>query len=192
MINNWLMLCVPRTASTSLSKMLGLRADGGAGEHAENRYFGHMPAAMLRPRFGAKWDEMFTFGFARNPWDRLVSIAARINPRVLASKDTFYAWMTTGCQGQDGGTSFATGGTPITRPCSEFLLPCKYVGKYETLAYDTTVICRVLGLEKVPEWRHDEQCEHKPYTEYYDARSREWVNWYYHTDIVNFGYRFGG
>jgi hypothetical protein len=160
------------------------------GEHAEGRYFGHMPAYMLRARFGAhRWDEMFTFGFVRNPWDRLVSIAARINRPALAGKDTFRVWMANGCQDDTGSTHNAAGGMPVHRPCSDFVFPCKFVGRYEALDTDTRYICRVLGID-MPEWLHDEKCERGPYQDYYDEEGRQFVEWYYHTDIVNFGYSF--
>ena len=191
-LEKWVMLCTPRTASTSISKMLDLRVEGGVGVNAPGRYFGHIPARVLRQEIGEDaWENMFTFGFVRNPWDRLVSIAARINPGVLASNAVFEQWMRYGCLDNNGAVHFAAGGFPIHWSCSSFVMPCKFIGRYETLAQDMTTICRVLGLPQVPPWRNDERLERgKPYWEYYTEHSRAWVDQFYHQDIVNFGYRF--
>ncbi len=54
---------IPKTASTSIREALGIGGDG------------HTWAGKRIDEIGQEaWDELFTFTFVRNPWDRAVSI----------------------------------------------------------------------------------------------------------------------
>jgi hypothetical protein len=195
---DWCMICVPRTASTSISVMLNLRApnrhewEGDTYEvDADGHYFGHTPAYQLVENFGQeRWRKMFTFGFARNPWDRLVSVCARINPEEMRNPTAFADWLYNDCLNHQGNPHRVAKGTWIHQPCSDFLFPCTYVGRFENMAEELKRICRVLG-RPVPEWRHDEQRTRAPYQTFYTDAAREWVRRKYWRDIDLFGYRFG-
>lgn len=194
---DWVMLCTPRTASTSLSMMLGLRnkPDGSGGFESDSeacgRYFGHVPASRLAERFGlARWRRTFSFGFVRNPWDRMVSICARINPQRLETTDSFTAWLYEGCPNSAGAPHAAAGGVLIHQPCSDFVFPCTYVGRYETFNDDVVRICSILGKEVPESIQYECRPRSKPYQEYYTQASRNWVSKHCWQDIMNFGYRF--
>jgi len=190
MIKDWCMLCTPRTASTSLSIMLGLRSHQGKKANPEEHYFGHAPAWWLVRRFGTeRWRRMFTFGFVRNPWDRLVSICARINAEQLDDQTLFMDWLQNDCPDTSGRPHYVSKGMAMHRPCSHFILPCRYVGRFETLHRDLIWICRLLERE-VPEEVFEERRAHRPYQEMYNAEARRWVEERYVEDIRNFGYTF--
>lgn len=173
--------------------MLGLRA--GRGENkpkidVPGHYFGHMPASWLSERFGlSAWRKVFSFGFVRNPWDRMVSVCARINPNSLVTPSTFTRWLYMGCLDQTEKPHTVFGGTFIHFPCSSFVLPCSYIGRYETFTEDVERICKIIG-QPVPVNQHYEQRARKPYQSYYTTESRNWVERHCWLDIQTFGYRF--
>lgn len=52
---------VPKTGGTSLAKALGINRN-------------HLYAKQLKEKYKEYWDNYYTFSFARNPWDRMVSV----------------------------------------------------------------------------------------------------------------------
>jgi hypothetical protein len=178
--------------------MLGVRAPNGVGkekaqaiaEKATGHYYGHTPAYLLLQQYGyERWRKIFSFGFVRNPWDRLVSICARINPECLRSPHDFEVWLYNDCLDNLSHQHYVARGITIQRPCTDFLFPCTYVGRFETLKDDVARIYRLLGRGDI-EWRHEEQREREPYRAYYTDAAHKWVRRRYHQDILNFGYRF--
>jgi len=193
---DWAMICVPRTASTSLSMMLNLRGSNAVENsklEAPGHYFGHTPASSLVKRFGLnRWRRTFSFGFVRNPWDRMVSVCARINAEKLASPDSFADWLNGGCLDQLNTQHVVVPGekTFIHQPCSDFILPCSYIGRFETFEADLERICRILG-RPVPDMKHHEtRPRKKPYQDYYTPAARNWVANHCWKDIQIFGYSF--
>jgi hypothetical protein len=175
--------------------MLDLRkTNNGSNEDrldAKGHYFGHMRASQLVTSVGYdRWREVFSFGFVRNPWERLVSVCSRINPRQLETPDTFTNWLLNDCPDESGHPHMVARATPMHIPCADFILPCTYVGRYETREADLERICAVIGRD-VPEWRHEEKrTRERPYREYYTDTGHRWVRQHYWQDILTFGYSF--
>jgi hypothetical protein len=187
--DDWVMICTPRTASTSLSMMLNLVP---ASEETPGRYFGHTTAFALASNFGfSNWRKVFSFGFVRNPWSRVVSICASINPKMLKSKESFEQWLLGGMLNQDGKLHMVTGKTHISLPCSAFVLPCTYVGRYETFREDVNRICCILGRPAIKEWLHVQNSKLSiSYKELYTDFSRNYIARVYREDVAAFGYTF--
>lgn len=174
--------------------MLGLRDPPHGPPHEKKappgHYFGHVPASWLAEHFGlACWRKTFSFGFVRNPWDRMVSICARINPAMLENTDAFTGWLYSGCVDHEHVSHHVAGGTLIHQTCSEFVLPCSYIGRFETFDQDVERICRILG-RPVPPQRQEERLPRKPYQDYYTIAAKNWVVRHCWQDIQTFGYRF--
>lgn len=192
-LSDWVMICTPRTASTALSTMLRLRAshDKPVSESdVAGHYFGHIPASRLAERFGlARWRQTFSFGFVRNPWDRMVSICASINLAKLQNPISFTTWLYDGCLNSEDKPHSVAGGTLIHHCCSYFVLPCSYIGRFETFEADVERICRILG-RPVPATQRHEVLPHEPYQSYYTPEAQNWVARHCWQDIHTFGYRF--
>lgn len=194
-LTKWAMICTPRTASTSLSMMLNLRPQSEMPLKVEvdpGSYFGHLPAIHIARNFGFdNWRKVFSFGFVRNPWSRAVSICLRINPKMLKDVKLFEEWLELGMRNYLGASHLVAGDACINWSCSSFVLPCTYVGRYETLKDDVRRIFRVLGRPEPEEWLHKEgPLSSKPYQDFYTDNSRRFIAERYHDDISNFGYEF--
>jgi hypothetical protein len=157
----------------------------------------------------------FKFSFVRNPWDRIVSeYKYRKYPTKIDFKTYLFKHLPT--------PGWSDGYCHII-PQYDFLfdengrLLVDFVGRYERLQADFTIVCDHLGLpsqavphvhrsleKKRPEtlrqylsqtWHSlwDKQHKHTfgHYTEYYDHESREFVTQLYEKDITTFNYAFG-
>lgn len=134
-----------------------------------------------------QWDRYFKFCFVRNPFDRLVSLyfyhkqsLAREHP--AATRLTFEQWIL------DGGSGSAR------RAMSEFVgdgtgnRVVDFVGRYETLEQDFSIICRELAIEAT--LPHVNRSQHTHYSKYYTERARREVERRFARDLEMFDYRF--
>jgi hypothetical protein len=66
-----------------------------------------------------------------------------------------------------------------------------YIGRFETLAIDFEKICRRLKLDPVPVLPHVFNSGRvRPYRDYYDDESQDWVRKRFARDITHLGYEF--
>lgn len=147
--------------------------------------------------FDLKQNNIFTFGFVRNPWDRAVSSwkygdywgnwdmnfvdfcrnlkNLEINPKNGEAKNGL-----------------------LLHACEQhpFLisenknLKADFIGKFENLQEDFNTICDKIGIpqQQLP---YKNKTNHKHYTEYYDDETKSIVSERYATDIEYFNYKFG-
>jgi hypothetical protein len=173
--------------------MLGLRLPSAKSIpkiDPNGHYFGHAPASFLVKTFGYNhWRNVFSFGFVRNPWTRMVSVCARINPKALSSPETFTTWLKANCPDQRGSPHPVAQDTFMHQPCSEFIFPCTYIGRFETLAIDIKRICLIIGIQEPDNY----VCETRgtgdhPVEYYYNEEGRALMLKLYKNDFINFGY----
>lgn len=169
----------------------------------EGRYQQHDDARTIRDSLPPPvWSDYFKFSIARNPWDRALSyffwdhrqdttlkppkrlihklgvpyddftpVKARfaefVRGRTLANNDAFYV---------DG-----------DRLCVDFVI------RYEQLADDCRTVCERVGLPQVqiPRLKTGMRSGKRPYTDYYDAETRDIVAELHRNDLRLFNYRFG-
>jgi hypothetical protein len=149
-------------------------------------YYEHMPAWRIRELVGKKiWEDYFTFCFERNPWDKVVS---------------YYLWKSQG-QGRrmpafDEYVFRKAHRLPIDSRlyCDERGEPMvDRVYEFRELPAALADLRRRLGLalpEPLPREKTAIAPDRRPYTEYYDARSREQVARLFAREIALMGYRF--
>ena len=155
----------------------------------------HTSAREVRTAIGpSRWDSYYTFGFVRNPWDRLVSRYHHIRTRPgarrheqvvrLGSFERFVRWE-----------------MDLDRPrmhqCSDLCdragnVLVKFVGRFERLEADFAVVTRELGLRVELPHRNPAIQPKSDYRSYYDAELRDLVGRFCAQDCETFGYDFDG
>ncbi|NEO72255.1 sulfotransferase family 2 domain-containing protein [Moorena sp. SIO3H5] len=153
--------------------------------------FGHMTPEQFK--------SYYKFSFVRNPWKRLAS--EYIFKRYI---DKFEF------------KDFVFNNFPKPNPYSDasrHVLPqydflydsqgnrlVDFVGKFENLQADFNIVCQKLGIKdtKLPHLNSNKQNkivkgykqDYKPYLEYYDDETKEFVGKIYQKDIETFDYKF--
>lgn len=149
---------------------------------------GHGDAATHRAALGDAYADYFSFGFVRNPWDRMISIRSFHKNR---PHDTFYHVSNNGTVGefldalQERG--FRQQIDYLSDPETKELIVSR-VGRFERLAEDFNEICASLGL--AAQLPHKNASKHDDYRRYYSDKDRETVQRICDRDIAAFGYRF--
>lgn len=125
-------------------------------------------------------EEYFVFSFVRNPWDQIISRLSYRNKRfgeeVSINSDEIKRvvqfWCKKSC------ASLTNNGS------------IDFIGRFENLDKDFSVVCEKIGFDHVT-LPHVNKSNHKHYTEYYDAETKQLVAEKYAKDIEYFGYEFG-
>lgn len=134
-------------------------------------------------------DQLYTFAFVRNPWDRLVSeysfVLARDNhPRhteVKALPD-FYSYLVYEHERGRGRSQSRMLAAPAGRPAINF------VGRFENLADDFAHACKQIDVDaSLP---HLNKTKHRDFRDFYDIKSRDYVAENWSEEIDEFGYDF--
>lgn len=208
--HNCLFVHIPKTGGTSIETALGIFGDWRVEDRA--RLFGMIQSDdLIARKFTSNflqhltmleireilpdWQDLFSFCFVRNPWDRMVSIFANKDPDMLMQADA---------QGVPlAQLSFPEFVHRVGSVRHVHLLPqCRFVcdgngellvqfiGHFETLGKDFSNICERRGLSiQLP---HLNPSKHNLYQEYYDDETREVVADRYQEDIQLFEYQFEG
>ena len=158
---------------------------------AEYVKFGHMTPEEFR--------SYYKFSFVRNPWKRL---ASEYIWRRYIDKFQFKDFVFKNFPNPD---DYCDAYRHVL-PQYDFLydsqgnLLVDFVGKFENLQADFNLVCQKLGIEetKLPHRNSNKQNkilkgykqEYKPYLEYYDEETKEFVAEIYKNDIKTFGYSF--
>lgn len=123
------------------------------------------------------WDNYFTFGFSRNPWDRLVSIYH--GRKQLLNKDmpnTFEKWV-------------KSGKLKVNSQSVWLAEDLDFIGRFENYKDDFDIVKQKLKLNvNLP---HVNASKHKHYTEYYNSETKELVYNLFKDDIITYRYEFG-
>src|SRR5262249_747531 len=135
----------------------------------------------------------FSFGFVRNPWDRMVSVYRRTDPHLLEHARSLGVEL--------GGLPFdeflaRTAQITHAHLADQARFVCAadgrvladFVGRFETLADDFRTVCQRLAIDAPLPRLNTSQ--HDGYRTYYDERSRALVAQRYRRDIELFGYVF--
>lgn len=194
---------IPKTAGTSITDVIwpSDRTEAelwmGFVDKYRNKYqtggLQHLLSRQIREEVGeAIHREYFKFSFVRNPWDRAVSqycsMATRPDLRDFVGMrpdDSFKRYL-----------ELADKRTHVQwEPQVHFLKDTNgdslvdYVGRVENLDRDAAIVLARLGLAgaNIP---HVNRSERRPYSEYYDPETIEWVAEKYSDDIREYGYHY--
>lgn len=148
--------------------------------------------------FNFKKNNIFTFGFVRNPWDRAVSSWKWGNGTTEKWDMNFVDYCkklkTCDLSPKNG---IAKNGL-LLHSCEQHpFLICKqknlkadFIGRYETLQSDYDRICDHIGVSQI-KLNHLKKTERGDYTEYYTDETIDIISEKYAKDIEYFGYKFG-
>jgi len=130
----------------------------------------------------------FSFGFVRNPWDRLLSgfLDFKQNRRQFREIDFKYFVQHIQDLGILNDVHF--------RSQKQFLVDgensVNFIGRFENLINDFAAICNKANINLTPLHKH-RTTKHKKYTEYYDKEMIKIVENIFKEDIKYFNYEFG-
>lgn len=191
---------VPKTAGKSILGLFGLPEFGrdyvDRYDYIEHPY-DHRPLIAYRQR--DYFDHYFKFAFVRNPWDRALSTFlyllrggsndqdARFRDRYLANYGGNFEAFVQDLPAFLDTKFFAPQFVWICD--SEKRLIADFVGRFETLDQDLASISRTIAID-LSSLDHRNVTEHRPYGEYYTAKSRDIVAQVYARDLDLFGYTF--
>jgi len=196
---------IPRCAGTSIERALLPLATGAATLDklsATERKAHWLPGGRGRQhaKLAAYAREMalekfFKFAIVRNPWARAVSqieyLRAKKKRQIFMSGD-FRENLRIYCE-----TDHRMHGHDLGAIQLDYLLAASgkiamdYVGRFESLDQDFKKICQKLGIKKPPALPHIHASSRaKPYQEYYDKRTADWIRRRFAKDIEYFGYEF--
>jgi hypothetical protein len=164
---------------------------------------GHHTVHELRARI-PEWDDMFTFGFGRNPWDRLVSCCCHAlgytTDKDPLPVEAFRSWLndSANCLMVNLGTSVeATLGSAIdiAAPCVNYLraegeIRVSFVGMFEHLDDGLAYICKELGIEFHGTENIGPSARLRDYRPYYSEREHDIVTRTHAGDITEWDYVF--
>ena len=204
---------VPKVACSSikiaLAGILGIDLAAAGGDPHKARF----PAPVSRHIGPALYPGLFTFGFVRNPWDRLVSCyrdkvlgeasdftsfdASRGVAHCLARFDAFRADMSFDdfvravamIPDEVADVHFRSQCTFVTNVCSDIAID--FLGRFESLARDFRMVSDKLGLPSLTLPRVQAASTPRRYTEYYTPETRSIVATRFRKDVELFGYEFG-
>lgn len=199
---------VQKTAGTSLQKVLRTHAPDAKLWLGRHGLASDGVAEIGRER----WERYFSFGFVRNPWDRLVSHYSMIRDRIdeLAPQEREVArpfkielWnyvlhfshdfesFLDNCTGliwdRDCYKSFLFNQLDyLADDAGELLVD--YVGRFENFGHDARKVLATIGIEAdVPRLNPSSRGD---YSQYYTPRTRDLVAERFARDIEAFGYEF--
>jgi len=182
---------IPKTGGKTIETCLGADVKK---LHSRKREIKHgTPLEWKNPKF---WDKYFTFTFARNSWDRLVSTYfCELELAPLGAGGS--RRKTIAKLGRTGFKLFVKNHLGKHDKCYLYWQQMSYltatydfIGRFENFQEDFDIVCDRIGMprKKLP---HKNKSKHKHYTEYYDDETREIVAEKYAKDIEYFGYKFG-
>jgi len=192
--NSFIFVHNPKTGGKSVWNALGVR-------QSKNRPT-HLPLNCTEyPK------DAFTFGFVRNPWDRMLSFYHYMCQRQKKPKDSynkeeineigFKKWLFEYNYHffEDRVNPTNNWGIPLKVPFQQrsqmhWLDGCKFIGRFERLQEDLNVAANLGGF-KVAKLLHKNKSIHKQYTEYYDDESIVFIKKHFSHEIYLFGYRYG-
>lgn len=187
---------VPKTAGTSIAAALG------------RRKCSHGTSRDYRTLLGRSYDEMFSFAFVRNPWDRFMSLYRYARMLKSHHHSARFPWLARYGQHpdhnllRDASPSEAARMLVDGRLSFQWLpqhhwvcddqgrLDVSFCGRFETFDRDmATIRARVPLSGPLPMLNRSEGRERNP-AEHIDPATKELLGTYYEKDIALFGYRF--
>ncbi|NOX52121.1 MAG: sulfotransferase family 2 domain-containing protein [Gammaproteobacteria bacterium] len=200
------MVHVPKTGGTSIEDTLGLKGPR------------HNTAVQYRHRFPVIWEEYFTFGIVRNPWDRVFSFyiyRRQIRRLEIENSLSFKQWLIRSAEYVNSNNQQALNkefapvygvGTMVKNNPEGWRVKfdnslhmltdqngkviVDHIGRFERLQQEFDLICDRLDIKKqvLP---FSNKTEHRPYWTYYDKDCERIVAKLFDKDIAYFKYNFG-
>ena len=153
-------------------------------------------------------ENAFTFGFVRNPWERMVSMYHYMCQRPRNVGDNYNKTMLNNMGFKKWLLEFNyhyylnkqqpitnKWGVPLDVPIQKrsqmhWLDGCVFICRFETFEADLNEAARLGGFKLNP-LKHINSSKHKHYTEYYDDEAIAFIEEHFSREIKRFGYKYG-
>lgn len=194
---------IPKTGGSSVANALENLCDRDKkiaaqplGKLQPNR---HLKAKEVKYLLGEKiWYEFFSFAFVRNPWDLMVSqyhwwlqkASQYPGCRKDVEKIKRMGNFTNFLNSKYGQKMFHdTTGNMFDWISEDEKIVVDFVGKFENFQSDLDEVCQSLNIEpiKLP---HTNKTKRKPYQDYYNEETKQFVAHRFQKTIEMFGYEF--
>lgn len=193
--DNFLYIRIPRTASSSIEKVLTKYHDKTYDKICKLPSSRHKRKSLLLSHVSAKefklvnesiWKEKTTFAFVRNPYDRVVSYFYYYK---LWRKMSFKKFVKKYVSGQENLSTIYWCDQHFWVTNKDGKLLVDHIGKFENLKDDLNKICKIINIQ-TPElpWLKKSKRK-KPYMEYYDRETIDVVNKRCKKDFKLFDYK---
>lgn len=168
---------IPRVASKSIRLKLGEKFSDLIAHTGQIK--GHGTAKDYIDIIGEDvWEQIFTFGFVRNPWDRLVS-----SYHLRKHEISFEQYVKSG-EWKFLGINMAE---YVLNDDNKLLVD--FVGRFENLENDIDYVFKKIGYEA--KINHLNNSSRNCYAEYYNEETKKIVENHFSRDIEAFEYCFG-
>ena len=192
---------IPRTGSTSLKAVLSAKHGRIFGKNGVRQgvkkglIADHTTALEMIELIGeVTWDQIFTFSFVRNPWDRLVSLYLYRTQIEPVTDMSFKDFVLQNCLPQPNMEHLID-----NQGMENWRYVCDedgnqivdFVGKYENRSEDLKTVseCIEIPYEKLIMHKYS-VTERTQYSDYYDDETRQLIADRYARDIELFDYQF--
>jgi len=185
---------IPRTGGTSVEQVLRPLTN-------KDPLFGHTTAVEYQMMFPEKWEKYFSFGFVRNPWDRLASTFFYVQRShrssffvknfVLPHRDDLSGFVTKVVRDNPTAIFMMEHFRPqFTYLCNpDRSIAVDFVGRFERIDEDWEAVAQELGIDTpLPHTNHSARSH---YSEHFTSEAAEIVADVYREDIELFDYQFG-
>jgi hypothetical protein len=180
---------VPRTGGTSIEHAMGVKMRLSPEGLTETSFEGkHYTCWKMMMKYPVKWERYDTFTIVRNPFDRLVStyeflLKMPCHPATLVGKNTSFRDWVMGIEN----VRKATVGPQCRWIRSNGVVAVDNVFRFERY-WEVLDFLKAKGVEA--EIKKINATVRKPYQDYYDDKTRRWVEMFYKQDLDVFGYEF--
>ncbi len=167
--NNFIFIHVPRTGGKSVREMWGRNA------HKQHMTYKETTKTFKELNF----NEYFTFGFMRNPWERIYSLFCKhVNNSPVDTSKGFKYWMF---------DESRTDSQRHKQSAMYFLKGVDYIARFENFEQEWDYIFDKVGLPriKIPHINKSRN-DDKSYKELYDDKMMNFIT-QYHQDDIDYG-----
>lgn len=198
--HNAVFVHVPKTGGTTIDRILSADTNDVEfrGEGDGNIEFSHMTAKQLRAAI-PDFAQLFSFGFVRNPWDRILSeYLYRVENDSFhyvecCAKATFEHYLMQISQLDIAHMPHARINHVYNQ--YDFLMEdgqqaVNFIGRFENFEEDLRAVLNKIGLDPSIEIPKLNATKHRHYRNYYSDETRLLVERMYAKDIQTFGYSY--
>ena len=186
--HNLIFIHVPKCAGTTINSAILAAVNRGKPTPALRlkRQGTHTRAVNVRKIVGERdWERCWSFGVVRNPWERLVSFYAFLRLRErISGKISFQSWLVSSPRRVDRVKRTAQS----SWLCDGDRQIVDTIFRFEHLDKVQKALSEHLGQRITFAWY--KKTDHGDYPDFYDARTRAWVERVHAEDIERFGYEF--
>jgi hypothetical protein len=148
----------------------------------------HVLPCELKQLYPELYKRVRKAAFVRNPWDRFVSLWAHLRRCGVTLEEFSFRDFTIRFMEDPLQAVRASPLACLGLPCSCWVEEGIAVYRFEDFASEFARMCQEHGLRALTPLCRINATQHRPYSTYYDKKTRDLVGEFYREDVENFGY----